>query len=536
MAPWLRGRSSLAALAALCLAWGCHDLDQQLPDSGSVDQAADAPADRGKAPPDVAGPDVAGPDSKAPDSKPPDSKPPDSKLPDSKTPDSKTPDSKAPDSKAPDSKVLDATPPDTAPPADTQPPDTVAWPDQCMPIVTCTSKGYECGTIMTGCAAEKCGTCAYPKTCAGGGQPYMCGCVASWKQETVQKANKAGTNMSLVVDKALNVHVAYIANNPQILRYAVRSSYKPGWSATNVPIASNAYLQHVALAVDDAGGVHISYWDGQKNIGDLMHAYRKSPSSAWVSTPVDYSKFNPRMWDATGIAVDNKKKVVHIGYAMHHEPKNKVYLKYVYHAHSTIGSKKWTFAAVEGMQYNAGGKVSVVVDGNSVVHMAYGSVDQNSKLGKARYAHRAFGAGWKFFTVDSAVPGIHSSLAVDLAGGVHVAYHDPKNKKLRYAHKPFGALTTFKAQTLDPGAKAGAYSSMVADPKGGIHLSYQDVAGKNLRYAHRSLVKGWTIATVDSATETGLHTSLAVDAKNVVHIGYRTTPDLARYARLLYCK
>ena len=73
-------------------------------------------------------------------------------------------------------------------------------------------------------------------------------------------------------------------------------------------------------------------------------------------------------------------------------------------------------------------------------------------------------------------------MAIDPAGGVHIAYHIPyPDGDLRYAYRaPTGS---WSKQTVDANDWAGRFPYLGLDSAGGIHVNYSAV--DEIRYAYR---------------------------------------------------
>ena len=86
----------------------------------------------------------------------------------------------------------------------------------------------------------------------------------------------------------------------------------------------------------------------------------------------------------------------------------------------------WASADLGDTVYGSFGAASVAVGPGGDVHVALMATSDN-----LRHAVRS-GGKWTFEQVDTV--GLYPSIAIDAAGGVHVAYHDDGNGDLKYAH------------------------------------------------------------------------------------------------------
>lgn len=122
---------------------------------------------------------------------------------------------------------------------------------------------------------------------------------------------------------------------------------------------------------------------------------------------------------------------------------------------------------------------------------------------------------------DAESVGEFSSLAVDGAGRLHVAYYrEGIGLKHAYADKS-NISAGWTIETVDMNAGVGKYNSIDVDGDGHAHISYYDEANTALKYANN--ISGWQTSILDDGypgENPGLYTSLKVDKDNVVHISY----------------
>jgi hypothetical protein len=336
------------------------------------------------------------------------------------------------------------------------------------------------------------------------------GCVAL----PVEVAALNGYNMGIDVDAAGAVHVAFTTySSPQgQLRYAVRSP-AGGWTDTQVD-PSTALHRDPALAVDGAGTVHISYLDSSS--GDLMYAERPAAGS-WTITNVDTGAAGAHTGWGSSIAIDSAGGV-HISYrdTTNHE------LRY---AHRTPAGV-WSTETIEGGHWNgrtsiavdaaggvhvanesdvprgvrycykpAGGawvattawsvarsdQASLVLDAAGEPHLAFADVDGRQGL----YGRRV-GGTWTFETFLTGDVG-RVSLGVDAAGGVHVSYqlgYTPPDVALGYGYRtPAGVW----GNTVVDARNVGRPNDLVVDAAGSPHVAFFDETNRSLLYASPAL-------------------------------------------------
>ena len=138
----------------------------------------------------------------------------------------------------------------------------------------------------------------------------------SWKITIVDNSATAGEYCSLAIDSNNGIHISYMdyvnlsSPNPKsVLKYAYKS--KDGDWEISVVDPTPKVGGWTSIAVDQKGGVHISYYD-YKN-GSLKYAY-KPKNGSWITMTVDNSA--PVVGEYSSIAVD-KEGGVHIVYYAH---------------------------------------------------------------------------------------------------------------------------------------------------------------------------------------------------------------------------
>ncbi len=160
------------------------------------------------------------------------------------------------------------------------------------------------------------------------------------------------------------------------------------------------------------------------------------------------------------------------------------------------------------------------------------------------------GAGCEGTTV-AIVGSLHTSIAVDGTGRVHIAYYNQSNSNLKYATCA-GSCTTAGSWAgniicVDGGAgcagttnaAVGQSNSIAVDATGRVHISYNDVGANHLKYATCAGSCGtqanWVgnIICVDggagcagtTVASVGQDTSIAVDGTGRVYISYYDTTN-----------
>jgi hypothetical protein len=190
----------------------------------------------------------------------------------------------------------------------------------------------------------------------------------------------------------------------------------------------------------------------------------------------------------------------------------------------------WTANTVSSLG-NVGWPTAIALDAQAQPHIVFGD-DTNVDVVYARYVA---GAGWQTSLVDGLSGAVYRpsgvALDVDPQGGLHAAYSMLVfgGNVVRYAYRaPAGTSwsTTDVATGLDNFTKP----ALRLDAQGGLHLAYFDGTAKTLVYASRAASGGaWSKQTIASAGSDvtaggyGELIALALDASGGVHVSYSVT-------------
>ncbi len=219
-----------------------------------------------------------------------------------------------------------------------------------------------------------------------------------------------------------------------------------------------------STAVDSAGRIHISYYDGNRQC--LKYA-RWDGFNPWLVQTVDCPPSDVGGWGKyTSIDTDSLN-YAHISYM------DEKYDGLRYAFDSASGWSVWTIEDVKNDQL-VGPFTSLVLDANDLPHISY--LD--------------FG---------------------DYNGG----YYTPQSH-LRYATEKNNVIVP---TTIDSGGKVGWYTSIALDSGNLPVISYYDVTNGDLKFAGRA-GKGWNYFTVENNGNTGLYTSIAFFGTSTVGISY----------------
>jgi hypothetical protein len=364
---------------------------------------------------------------------------------------------------------------------------TLAPPAACMPA-TCQSLGRNCGSVADGCGGTlPCGTCSGGLSCGGSGVPGVCGspvasCVSgNWSLETVDSAGDVGRRSDIAVEPNGKIHIVYYDVDNHRLKHASRN---PGgaWSLETVDQAVNFedYAQ-TALALDNAGGLHLAYQRRPITGGeDLIYAYR-SPTTGWT-TPETVEP-GGRTGFGNDLLVDGNGGL-HLSYHRH----NPDQIRYRYRP----PGGNWRMPEVVGHGY---GDTALARGPGGGLHFSF------SNGSNLFYRFREAGGNWHAAeTILNTSQLSNRDLALDSQGGVHVAFQ--AGGGLNHAYRtpgqpPLGGQ--WSQQNLDYSGSLGPYLAMALDPADRVHIAYRDAGNDDLKYIGSTLQGSWNPPTVVDA-------------------------------------
>ncbi|MFL2975241.1 MAG: putative Ig domain-containing protein [Candidatus Thalassarchaeaceae archaeon] len=300
--------------------------------------------------------------------------------------------------------------------------------------------------------------------------------------------------ISLAIDSADGLHVAYYEMNGRYLEYAYRDLGGSSWTKTNVNDQGGHYIgTSVSIAVDSADRPHIAYHD--RSQWDLEYAW--FDGADWLVETLDGYYSSGRY---PSIALDDGDQV-HIAYE------------------NNSGSRLMSLVISNGIA--ATDKISQVgthsygmgfaVGTSGGMHLSFYNGSDSS--GSLQYASKS-GSSWTSETVDdsSTMIGTHSDLALDDSGNPHISYVDSTNGLLRYAYHDGNS---WALSTVDPSGSVLGYTSITIDDDGHPRIAYHD---GSLRLAE-SDGSSWTL-TIQDAGSAGQGAQVTVDDDGKARIAY----------------
>jgi len=183
------------------------------------------------------------------------------------------------------------------------------------------------------------------------------------------------------------------------------------------------------------------------------------------------------------------------------------------HAHLVYGQDHLYYANYTGTAWQlevvdnsrAVGKfASLALDDLDHAHIAY--YDYGN--GNLKYAHWT-GTAWEIKVVDSVGDvGQEASVALDSSGYPHFSYYDYTNDHLKYAYWTGAAWVI---QTVDTGT-SGYCTSLAMDGADHVHVAYcaWGKSGNSIKYAHWN-GSAWEFQTVKNTDSVGYSVSIAIE-------------------------
>jgi hypothetical protein len=381
-----------------------------------------------------------------------------------------------------------------------------------------------------------------------------------WLVDDHHDQGRVGLWSSIVLDYMGNMHIAYMDEKYDKLKYAFWNRSKPDWVVPDdgVDGVYPATLGSMcSIALEDIGGIGIpgkpviSYLDfggGKLKIARLTDL----SSNTWAKKVID-AEDNTGWW--TSIAVDGDKKI------------------YISYYNATDGDLKfasgkfngtWSIKTIRPKIYGEGLYSSLALnpaDGHPAI------VHYNKTLGRLEHSREVSKTDWDTVAVDyGADVGYASSLKITSFGQPNIAYLNVTAGNMKYAlpgivpstwynyYPVFGpnlglfnsldlyngslprvatyvtkggdaafgksSGTGWQFEYIDRTYDVGQYISLGVDSTDKPHVSYYDATHGNLVYATKISATEWVTSPLDIIGDVGMFTSLAISTDDRVYISY----------------
>jgi hypothetical protein len=316
-----------------------------------------------------------------------------------------------------------------------------------------------------------------------------------WTSQTLDDEGNLSEHLDMAVDDLGFIHIAYYDWEAQHLRYM--TNITGDWTKEIVDATADCG-KFPSIFVDGDGFVHISYKNDSAD--DLKYA-SNAPNSIFTNTTAVGEGYHGHH---TSIVLDSDG-AVHIG-------SQDTYMGRPFY--TTDRSGEWVGRLVSGQ---GGEPMSLAIDGNDVVHMAF-YVEQWEDLHYGNNADgefRPYGLAW-----DGKV-GTHVDIATGPNNNAHLVYFDHQTDALMYKHNVDGVWLT--EVVVQEGVEL-VDLSLVIDSAGHAHIAFKHAPWWDLRYATNSSGV-WRIVTADWEGDVGEGARIGLAPDGTVHIVHRNAGD-----------
>jgi hypothetical protein len=356
-------------------------------------------------------------------------------------------------------------------------------------------------------------------------------CVCGQLGSPVYEAIAVGETNDLVVDPAGTVHVLYsfyaMARRADSL-YGVYYAHRSGdgdWQ-TEALETRRGHNQVHALGMGPDGALHAFY-------GTTKHT-----EYAWKETGGAWEKetfLTNGFVGSVAFDADGAMHLTHVHWLTDTLLLDNVRPNYAYKpADGGFHSREIEIEGLRDVDY---GRVSdVAVDSTGRAHVVF---DVNALAWhKIDYVQIAAGDG--DITSRETIASFWStnwqpSLAIDSDDSLHLAftgYHvvesgEEYKPKLKYTVSYDGGETWAEEMLVDAEDETGQSPELAIDDAGGLHIAYLSPESYEVRYAYKAPgAESWSVETVDSDVPTDVDVSLALDGAGNPYILYsRVSPD-----------
>lgn len=368
------------------------------------------------------------------------------------------------------------------------------------------------------------------------GTPHL----STFATRTLQAVNVdsqgVGLTSALARDALGRLHVSYWDFTNSALKYATCATActsAVSWQLVTVDSAGQL-AERSAIAVDATGRVHVLY-DDLTN-GDLKYATCAAGCHLAASWQTAIADSGGKVGSQPTLAIDGAGRL-HATY-LDVTTLNDAALKYATCLSACTTIAAWQSATVQGGLGVGEITSALVVESSGAVHVSYtDAVGQDLEYASCT-AGCTSAANWQTITIDAVGDvGRQSSIAVDPAGRLHIAYYE-FTKDLEYASCAANCTVpaSWQRVTVDSGGFSGETPSLKIDGAGRVHVSFYDRGGGQLTYATCAIdchdVAHWRRLSIDGIAGVGARGSLVLGPQGRVHISYgdNRTFDVAQHA------
>ena len=388
----------------------------------------------------------------------------------------------------------------------------------------------------------------------------------NWEWSTTNVVSTESTDTSypptIAVDVEGNVHIAWRdqtdydgSGTDQDIFYNRWDASTATWGTTEVVSTESTENSWApSLAVDIEGNVFLVWYDytdysGAGTDGDIFYKHRTASTSTWSTTEVVSTESTDNSAYST-IAVDIKGNL-HVSWFDGTDYDSSGIDYDIFYKHWDFSTSSWGSTEVVSTESAGDSWVpDIVVDVEGGVYVVW---HDNSNIISAGadndifYKHRVASTGtWtttEIVSTESTLGSENPSLAIDLAGDLHVAWYDNTDYSgagldgdifYKRWDDSISTWTTTEIVTTE-GSGDSFWPSLAVDTSGNMHITWQDNidyggSGSDGDIFYRRWEPSsflWTTIEVVSAegTDVSDYPSLALDLAGNVHIAWNDGTD-----------
>ncbi len=302
----------------------------------------------------------------------------------------------------------------------------------------------------------------------GGELRYATNTNGWWETRTLDNSEDIQSS-AIVVDASGNVHISYVDFDWVTARLKYTNNIGGSWQPAETLVENDDGCWPLSMGIDSSDNIHIGYREATGLAYNAPLKYVTNESGSWV---VDSVGDNIRAYDYAAIAADDAGNVHFSYYAINQG------LKYVTDAPDGTWQTpdtvdlNWSGGQLEGMV------TDIVIDGLNRPHISYVSGGGDPRQ-DTWYAVKTGGV-WNTTLIDSGeFISFGNRIDVDSDGNPHLLYYHSLSNELRYAYDTSGV---WERKFVEGGAdfsewEDGNVFGIVTDSRGKVHLAYS-IGGK----------------------------------------------------------
>ncbi len=321
--------------------------------------------------------------------------------------------------------------------------------------------------------------------------------------EVVSTESTGGSHTpSLATDSAGNIHIAWNddtdyagAGGDEDIFYKRWDASTSAWTTTEVvSTESTDFSYWPSIAVDSAGNIHIAWQDDTDYAGsgtdtDIFYKHWNSSSSSWSATEVVSTESTGGAY-APSLATDSAGNI-HIAWDDYTDYAGAGTEEDIFYKRWDASTSAWTTTEVVSTEStDHSGYPSLATDSAGNIHIAwqdytdYAGAGGDEDIFYKRWDHSSL--TWtttEVVSTESTLYADFSSLVVDSAGNIHVAWNDGANYAgsgidMDIFYKHWDASTsswTLTEVVSTESTEPSGSPSLVVDTVGNIHVVWKDL-------------------------------------------------------------